>query len=446
MIKKLLIANRGEIAVRIIRACRELGIKTVAVHSTADADSMHVKIADEAVCIGPAQSKYSYLNIPSILTAAQITGVDAIHPGFGFLSENAEFAELVDEHGFIFVGPTSEHIRVMGDKIKAKDTAIELGIPVVPGSQGEVKTVKDAKSWSKKIGFPLIIKAASGGGGRGMKVANTPEELEEAFNICQTEALSAFGDGAVYMERYLGRPRHIEIQVFGDGTGNALHFFERDCSIQRRHQKVIEEASGPSIDEKTRTDIGNVCVKAMSKMKYRGAGTIEFLYENGEFFFIEMNTRIQVEHPITEMITGFDLIKEQINVASGDGLSAKQQDIKLNGHAIECRINAECPETFMPMPGTVELYHAPGGLGVRVDSHLYAGYSIPPHYDSMIAKLIVHAPTREIAIARMKRALKEYLIIGVKTNIPLHLKLLDEPDFISGDYTIHWLEELMGLK
>ncbi|MFL2659700.1 MAG: acetyl-CoA carboxylase biotin carboxylase subunit [Alphaproteobacteria bacterium] len=446
MIKKLLIANRGEIAVRIIRACRELGIKTVAVHSTADADSMHVKIADEAVCIGSAQSKYSYLNIPSILTAAQITGVDAIHPGFGFLSENAEFAELVDEHGFIFVGPTSEHIRVMGDKIKAKDTAVKLGIPVVPGSQGEVKTVKDAKSWSKKIGFPLIIKAASGGGGRGMKVANTPEELEEAFNICQTEALSAFGDGAVYMERYLGRPRHIEIQVFGDGTGNALHFFERDCSIQRRHQKVIEEASGPSIDEKTRTDIGNVCVKAMSKMKYRGAGTIEFLYENGEFFFIEMNTRIQVEHPITEMITGFDLIKEQINVASGDGLSAKQQDIKLNGHAIECRINAECPETFMPMPGTVELYHAPGGLGVRVDSHLYAGYSIPPHYDSMIAKLIVHAPTREIAIARMKRALKEYLIIGVKTNIPLHLKLLDEPDFISGDYTIHWLEELMGLK
>ena len=446
MIKKLLIANRGEIAVRIIRACRELGIKTVAVHSTADADSMHVKIADEAVCIGPAQSKYSYLNIPSILTAAQITGVDAIHPGFGFLSENAEFAELVDEHGFIFVGPTSEHIRVMGDKIKAKDTAVKLGIPVVPGSQGEVKTVKDAKSWSKKIGFPLIIKAASGGGGRGMKVANTPEELEEAFNICQTEALSAFGDGAVYMERYLGRPRHIEIQVFGDGTGNALHFFERDCSIQRRHQKVIEEASGPSIDEKTRTDIGNVCVKAMSKMKYRGAGTIEFLYENGEFFFIEMNTRIQVEHPITEMITGFDLIKEQINVASGDGLSAKQQDIKINGHAIECRINAECPETFMPMPGTVELYHAPGGLGVRVDSHLYAGYSIPPHYDSMIAKLIVHAPTREIAIARMKRALKEYLIIGVKTNIPLHLKLLDEPDFISGDYTILWLEELMGLK
>lgn len=446
MIKKLLIANRGEIAVRIIRACRELGIKTVAVHSTADADSMHVKIADEAVCIGPAQSKYSYLNIPSILTASQITGVDAIHPGFGFLSENAEFAELVDEHGFIFVGPTSEHIRIMGDKIKAKDTVVKLGIPVVPGSEGEVKTVKDAKSWSKKIGFPLIIKAASGGGGRGMKVANTPEELEEAFNICQTEALSAFGDGAVYMERYLGRPRHIEIQVFGDGTGNALHFFERDCSIQRRHQKVIEEASGPSIDEKTRTDIGNVCVKAMSKMKYRGAGTIEFLYENGEFFFIEMNTRIQVEHPITEMITGFDLIKEQINVASGDGLSAKQQDIKINGHAIECRINAECPETFMPMPGTVELYHAPGGLGVRVDSHLYAGYSIPSHYDNMIAKLIVHAPTREIAIARMKRALKEYLIIGVKTNIPLHLKLLDEPDFISGDYTIHWLEELMGLK
>ncbi len=446
MIKKLLIANRGEIAVRIIRACRELGIQTVAVHSTADADSMHVKIADEAVCIGPAQSKYSYLNIPSILTAAQITGVDAIHPGFGFLSENAEFAELVDEHGFIFVGPTSEHIRVMGDKIQAKDTAVKLGIPIVPGSKGEVKTVKDAKSWGKKIGFPLIIKAASGGGGRGMKVANNPDELEEAFSICQTEALAAFGDGAVYMERYLGRPRHIEIQIFGDGAGNTLHFFERDCSVQRRHQKVIEEAPGPSIDTKIRTDICDICVKAMSKMKYRGAGTIEFLYEDGEFFFIEMNTRIQVEHPITEMITGFDLIKEQINVASGNGLTAKQQDIKINGHSIECRINAECPETFMPMPGKVELYHAPGGLGVRVDSHLYAGYSIPSHYDSMIAKLIVHAPTREIAIARMKRALKEYLIIGVKTNIPLHLKLLDEPDFISGDYTIHWLEELMGLK
>ncbi|MGB1361218.1 MAG: acetyl-CoA carboxylase biotin carboxylase subunit [Alphaproteobacteria bacterium] len=446
MIKKLLIANRGEIAVRIIRACREMGIKTVAVHSSADADSMHVKIADEAVCIGPAKSQHSYLNIPAILSAAQITGTDAIHPGFGFLSENADFAELVEEHGYTFVGPTAQHIRVMGDKIQAKETAVELGIPVVPGSDGEVKTVDEARSWSEKIGFPLIIKAASGGGGRGMKVANSADELDEAFNICQTEALAAFGDGAVYMERYLGMPRHVEIQVFGDGNGNAIHFGERDCSVQRRHQKVIEEAPGPVITESLRQEIGSVCANAMAKMNYRGAGTIEFLYENGEFFFIEMNTRIQVEHPVTELITGSDLIKEQIKVASGQGLTFTQDQVKVNGHSIECRINAEDPETFMPMPGKVDLYHAPGGLGVRVDSHLYAGYSIPPHYDSMIAKLIVHAPTREEAIVRMKRALNEYIIQGVKTNIPLHLRLLDEEGFKSGDYTIHWLEELMGLK
>ena len=407
---------------------------------------MHARLADEAVCIGPAKSQHSYLNIPAILSAAQVTGADAIHPGFGFLSENAHFAELVAEHGHTFVGPSADHIKVMGDKIQAKETAVELGIPVVPGSDGEVHTVAEAKEWGKKIGFPLIIKAASGGGGRGMKVADSENDLEEAFNICTTEALAAFGDGAVYMERYLGEPRHVEIQVMGDGQGNAIHLGERDCSVQRRHQKVIEEAPGPVINESLRQDIGKTCADAMAKMKYSGAGTIEFLYENGEFFFIEMNTRIQVEHPVTESITGVDLIKEQLLVASGNGLSVQQSEIGVNGHSIECRINAEDPETFMPMPGTVNIYHPPGGLGVRVDSHLYSGYKIPPHYDSMIAKLIVHAPTRAEAIARMKRALQEYVIDGVKTNIPLHLKLLDEDGFKSGDYTIHWLEELMGLK
>lgn len=446
MFSKILIANRGEIAVRIVRACRELGIKSVAVHSTADADSMHVKIADEAVCIGAARSGESYLNIPAILSAAQITGAVAIHPGFGFLSENAEFAELCEEHGYVFIGPTSDHIKIMGDKIKAKETAIALGIPVVPGSEGEVATVAQAKKWAKKIGFPLIIKAAAGGGGRGMKVANSAEELEQAFNLCQTEAIAAFGSGAVYMERYLGEPRHVEIQVFGDGKGKAVHLGERDCSVQRRHQKVIEEAPGPVITDAIRKDIGTICADAMKKMRYRGAGTVEFLYENGAFFFIEMNTRIQVEHPITEMITGVDLIKEQIRVASGYGLSITQADISWNGHSIECRINAENPETFMPMPGTVDIYHAPGGLGVRVDSHLYGGYAVPPYYDSMIAKLIVHAPTRVQAIQRMIRALNEYVIDGIETNIPLHLELLQEQAFISGAYNIHWLEELKGLK
>ncbi len=446
MFSKILIANRGEIAVRIVRACRELGIKSVAVHSTADADSMHVKIADEAVCIGPPRSTDSYLSIPSILSAAHITGATAIHPGFGFLSENAEFAELCEEHGYVFIGPTSDHIKIMGDKIKAKETALELGIPVVPGSDGEVKTIGQAKTWGEKIGFPLIIKAAAGGGGRGMKVANAPSDLEEAFNLCQTEAIAAFGSGAVYMERYLGEPRHVEIQVFGDGKGNAVHLGERDCSVQRRHQKVIEEAPGPVITDTIRKDIGKICADAMKKMQYRGAGTVEFLYENGAFFFIEMNTRIQVEHPITEMITGVDLIKEQIRVASGYGLSITQDDISWNGHSIECRINAENPETFMPMPGTVHIYHAPGGLGVRVDSHLYGGYTVPPYYDSMIAKLIVHAPTRAQAIERMKRALQEYVIDGLETNIPLHLELLEEEGFISGNYDIHWLEVLKGLK
>ncbi len=446
MFSKILIANRGEIAVRIVRACRELGIKSVAVHSTADADSMHVKIADEAVCIGAARSTESYLNIPAILSAAHITGATAIHPGFGFLSENAEFAALCEEHGYVFIGPTADHIKVMGDKIKAKETAVELGIPVVPGSDGEVETIAQAQQWSEKIGFPLIIKAAAGGGGRGMKVASTADELEQAFNLCQTEAIAAFGSGAVYMERYLGTPRHVEIQVFGDGKGNAVHLGERDCSVQRRHQKVIEEAPGPAITDTIRCDIGKICANAMKKIHYRGAGTIEFLFDNGDFFFIEMNTRIQVEHPITEMITGVDLIKEQIRVASGYGLSITQDDISWNGHSIECRINAENPETFMPMPGTVHIYHAPGGLGVRVDSHLYGGYTVPPYYDSMIAKLIVHAPTRTQAIDRMKRALSEYVIDGIETNIPLHLELLQQQDFVAGDYNIHWLEQLKGLK
>lgn len=446
MFQKILVANRGEIAVRIIRACQELGIKAVAVHSTADADSMHVRIADEAVCIGSEKSIDSYLNIPAILSATHITGASAIHPGFGFLSENANFAELCEEHGYVFIGPSSDHIKIMGDKIKAKETALELGIPVVPGSTGEVETIAQAVEWSEKIGFPLIIKAAAGGGGRGMKVANAPEELEEAFSLCQTEALAAFGSGAVYMERYLGEPRHVEIQVFGDGKGGGVHLGERDCSVQRRHQKVIEEAPGPIITEALRKNIGDICAKAVQKMGYRGAGTVEFLYEKGEFFFIEMNTRIQVEHPVTELITGVDLIKEQIRVAAGLGLSITQDDIILNGHAIECRINAEDPETFMPRPGKVDIYHAPGGLGVRVDSHLYSGYTVPPHYDSMIAKLVVHAPTRVQAIERMKRALREYIIDGIPTNIPLHMELLEQDAFVSGDYDIHWLEKLKGLK
>ena len=445
MFKKVLIANRGEIAVRIIRACRELGIKSVAVHSTVDVDSMHVRIADEAVCLGPASSKYSYLNIPAILTAAQITGADAIHPGFGFLSENANFAELVEEHGFAFIGPTAETIRIMGDKIKAKETVIALGIPVVPGSEGEVKSIAEAKSWAEKIGFPLIIKASAGGGGRGMKVATHMQELESQMQICQSEALGAFGDDVVYMERYLGNPRHIEVQIFGDGQGNAIHLFERDCSVQRRHQKVIEEAPGPVITPDLRSQIGETCAAAMAKIKYRGAGTIEFLYEDGEFFFIEMNTRIQVEHPVTEMITGIDLIQEQILVSGGKGLSVKQSDLVINGHSIECRVNAEDPDTFMPMPGKVKVYHAPGGLGVRVDSHLYAGYTVPPTYDSMIAKLIVHAPTRAQAIKRMHGALSEFVIEGIKTNIPLQMRLLEEEAFTSGQYNIHWLEKYLGM-
>lgn len=446
MIKKLLIANRGEIALRILRACKELGIQTVAVHSDADTESMHVKLADEAICIGPASSTHSYLNIPAILSAAHVTGADAIHPGFGFLSENANFAKSVEEHNHIFIGPKPEHIEIMGDKIMAKETAIKLGIPVVPGSDGEVFTISQAREESKKIGFPLIIKAAAGGGGRGMKVAESEAELDDAFNICQSEALAAFGSKAVYMERYLQKPRHIEIQVFGDGKGNAIHFGERDCSIQRRHQKLIEEATGPIITDEIRKSIGEICANAMKKLEYRGAGTIEFLYENGEFFFIEMNTRIQVEHPVTEAITNSDLIKEQINIASGLGLTYTQDEIRFEGHSIECRINAEDPYTFMPSPGKVDIYHAASGRGIRVDSHLYSGYTIPPYYDSMIAKVIVHGKNRHEAIQKMKSALSEFVIHGqgnLKTNIPLHLEILNNEEFCSGEYTIHWLENYL---
>ncbi|MTI09209.1 acetyl-CoA carboxylase biotin carboxylase subunit [Curvivirga aplysinae] len=446
MFKKVLIANRGEIALRIHRACKEMGIQTVAIHSTADENAMHVRLADEAVCIGPPSPAESYLNKAAILTAANITGADAIHPGVGFLSENAEFAEMVVEHGHTWIGPSPAHLRMMGDKIEAKEAAKRLGIPVVPGSDGGVDSEEDALRLAKEIGFPLIIKAASGGGGRGMKVANSINEVAEAYNICRTEAKVAFGDDAVYMERYLGEPRHIEVQLIADGQGGCVHLWERDCSVQRRHQKVIEEAPSPALDQAAREKIGKTVTDAMVEMGYASAGTIEFLYERGEFFFIEMNTRLQVEHPISEMICGVDLVREQIRVAAGHKLSFKQEDIKLNGHSIECRVTAEHPETFMPSPGKICDYHAPGGLGVRVDSHLYTGYSIPPYYDSLVSKLIVHGDSREECLKRLDRALGEYVIGGIQTTIPLHQKLIHEEAFKSGDYDIHWLEKLMGLK
>ncbi|WP_420547562.1 acetyl-CoA carboxylase biotin carboxylase subunit [Curvivirga sp.] len=446
MFKKVLIANRGEIALRIHRACKEMGIQTVAIHSTADENAMHVRLADEAVCIGPPSPAESYLNKAAILTAANITGADAIHPGVGFLSENAEFAEMVVEHGHTWIGPSPAHLRMMGDKIEAKEAAKRLGIPVVPGSDGGVDSEEDALRLAKEIGFPLIIKAASGGGGRGMKVANSIDEVAEAYNICRTEAKVAFGDDAVYMERYLGEPRHIEVQLIADGQGGCVHLWERDCSVQRRHQKVIEEAPSPALDQAAREKIGKTVTDAMVEMGYASAGTIEFLYERGEFFFIEMNTRLQVEHPISEMICGVDLVREQIRVAAGKKLSFKQEDIKLNGHSIECRVTAEHPETFMPSPGKITDYHAPGGLGVRVDSHLYTGYSIPPYYDSLVSKLIVHGDSREECLKRLDRALGEYVIGGIETTIPLHQKLIHEDAFKSGDYDIHWLEKLMGLK
>jgi acetyl-CoA carboxylase biotin carboxylase subunit len=443
-IEKLLIANRGEIALRIHRACHEMGIKTVAVHSTADTDAMHVRLADEAVCIGPPAAKDSYLNIPAIISAAEITGADAIHPGYGFLSENERFAEIIEAHDMIFVGPKPEHIRTMGDKVEAKRTAVALGLPVVPGSPGAVTYGDEARQIAEGIGYPVLIKAASGGGGRGMKVVPDADSLESLMGQASSEAAAAFGDPTVYMEKYLGNPRHIEFQIFGDGRGTAIHLGERDCSLQRRHQKVLEEAPSPIISADERARMGKVCADAMAAMQYRGAGTIEFLWENGEFFFIEMNTRIQVEHPVTEMITGFDLVREQIRIAGGSDLSVKQEDLEFRGHAMECRINAEDPRTFLPSPGKVTNYHAAGGMHVRVDSGLYAGYSIPPYYDSMIGKLIVYGRSRESCMMRMRRALEEMVIGGVKTNIPLHQALLADPDVIHGDYTIKWLEEWLA--
>jgi len=443
-IEKLLIANRGEIALRIHRAAHEMGIKTVAVHSTADADAMHVRLADEAICIGPPSAKDSYLNVPAIISAAEISGADAIHPGYGFLSENARFAEIIEEHKLIFVGPKPEHIRTMGDKVMAKKTAGALGLPLVPGSDGAIDDVEEAKRIAREVGYPVIIKAASGGGGRGMKVVSTEEELETQMQQAGTEANAAFGDATVYLEKYLGNPRHIEFQVFGDGNGNAIHLGERDCSLQRRHQKVLEEAPSPVITAEERARMGGIVAKAMAGMGYRGAGTIEFLWENGEFYFIEMNTRIQVEHPVTEMITGFDLVREQIRVAEGKPLSVKQEDLEFRGHSIECRINAEDPRTFAPSPGTIRAYHPAGGMHVRVDSGLYTGYKIPPYYDSMIAKLIVYGRTRESCMMRMRRALEEMVVDGVKTNIPLHQDLLAQPDVIDGNYSIKWLEEWLA--
>ncbi len=443
-IKKLLIANRGEIALRIHRACHEMGIKTVAVHSTADADAMHVRLADQAVCIGPPPAADSYLNIPNIISAAEISGADAIHPGYGFLSENAKFAEIVELHKLIFVGPKPEHIRVMGDKVEAKRTAGALGLPLVPGSDGAISDVTEAKKLAAQIGYPVIIKAASGGGGRGMKVCQSEDQFETLMQQAGSEAKAAFGDATVYLEKYLGNPRHIEIQIFGDGNGNAIHLGERDCSLQRRHQKVLEEAPSPILSAEDRERIGGICARAMADMSYRGAGTIEFLWEDGEFYFIEMNTRLQVEHPVTEAITGLDLVREQIRIAEGHPLTLRQEDVQFRGHAIECRINAEDPRTFAPSPGVVKAYHAPGGMNVRVDSGLYTGYKVPPYYDSMIAKLIVYGTTRQGALRRLRRALEEYVIEGMKTTIPLHQALLDVPEFQQGDYTIKWLEEWLA--
>lgn len=444
MFNKLLIANRGEIALRVLRACKELGIKTVAAHSTADANAMHVRLADESVCIGPPPARDSYLKIPEILAACEITGADAVHPGYGFLSENARFSEILAAHSITFVGPSAEHISIMGDKITAKQTAQRLGIPIVPGSDGAIKDIKTAKKIAAEIGYPVIVKAASGGGGRGMKVAMTEADLPEAVSTAKTESKAAFGDDALYLEKYLITPRHIEIQVFGDGKGNAIHLGERDCSLQRRHQKVWEEALSPTLNENERATIGDVCAKAVAEIGYSGAGTVEFLYENGEFYFIEMNTRLQVEHPITEAVTGVDLVHEQLRIASGGSLSVKQEDIVFTGHAIECRINAEHARTFAPSPGMITQYHPPGGFGVRVDSGVYQGYTIPPFYDSLIGKLIVHGRNRTDCLMRLRRALDEFIIDGVETTIPLFHNLLGERDIQDGNYDIHWLENYLA--
>ncbi|HCD17008.1 MAG: acetyl-CoA carboxylase biotin carboxylase subunit [Rhizobiales bacterium TMED83] len=443
MISKILIANRGEIALRVIRACREMGIQSVAVHSTADEDAMHVHLADESVCIGPPSAAQSYLSIPAIIAACEITGADAVHPGYGFLSENAKFADILDAHNICFIGPKADHIRLMGDKIAAKAKAIELGIPVVPGSDGEVKTGEDALAIARDMGFPVLVKAASGGGGRGMKIARSEDELGEAFTTARSEAKAAFGDDAVYIEKYLEKPRHIEIQVACDAHGNAVHLGERDCSLQRRHQKVLEEAPSMVLDTAARAAIGKIVTDAMEGMQYLGVGTVEFLYENGEFYFIEMNTRLQVEHPVTEMITGVDLVREQIRIANGERLSFSQDDLTLEGHAIECRINAENPRSFMPSPGVIQTYHPPGGLGVRMDSAVYAGYAIPPFYDSLIGKLIVHGADRKDCLMRLYRALYECAIDGVETTLPLFEDLLENEDFQNADYDIHWLENFL---
>ena len=446
MFEKILIANRGEIALRVIRACAEMGIKSVAVHSTADADAMHVRLADESVCIGPPSAAQSYLSVPAIISACEITGADAIHPGYGFLSENAAFVQIVEDHGLTFIGPTAEHIRIMGDKITAKETMKNLGVPVVPGSDGAVPDYEAAIVVAEEMGYPVIVKATAGGGGKGMKLAKRPEDLETAFRTARAEAKAAFGNDEVYIEKYLGRPRHIEVQVFGDGRGNAVHLGERDCSLQRRHQKVLEEAPGPAIDAATRARIGKICADAVARINYIGAGTIEFLYEDGEFYFIEMNTRLQVEHPVTEGIFGVDLVREQIRVAQGLPLSFAQEDLVVNGHAIEVRINAEKLPNFIPSPGKVGMFHAPGGLGVRMDSALYGGYTIQPYYDSMIAKLIVHGRDRPEALSRLSRALGEIVIEGIDTTLPLFDALLAEPDIRAGNYDIHWLEKWLAKK
>lgn len=446
MLKKVLIANRGEIALRILRGCRELGIKTVAVHSTADRDLKHVRLADESVCIGPPRSTDSYLNVPALISAAEVTGADAIHPGYGFLSENADFAERVESSGFVFIGPRAETIRLMGDKISAKDAMIAAGVPCVPGSEGGTpEDPEEILNMGTRIGYPLIVKATGGGGGRGMRVVHSADELVDAVTLTRAEAKAAFGNDVVFMEKFLQRPRHIELQVLADSHGNAIHLCERDCSMQRRNQKVVEEAPAPFITAEQRARIGNRVAEACRTIGYRGAGTFEFLYEDGEFYFIEMNTRLQVEHPVTEMITGVDLVKQQLLIASGEVLALRQEDIKVNGHAIECRVNAEDPQTFAPSPGKITRYHVPGGLGVRVDSHIYADYSVPPYYDSMIGKLIVHGQDRETAINRMHGALSEMVIEGIKTNIPLQTRIMEDPAFRAGGADIHYLEKMLGI-
>ena len=444
MFDKILIANRGEIALRVIRAAKEMGIKTVAVHSTADSDAMHVRMADEAICIGPPNSGNSYLSIPAIISACEITGAQAIHPGYGFLSENSKFVQIIEDHDLTFIGPTAEHIRIMGDKITAKETMVKLGVPCVPGSNGEVTSVEQAYSLGESLGYPVIVKATAGGGGKGMKLAHSKNDIEVAFKTARSEALSSFGNDSVYLEKYLHAPKHIEVQVFGDGRGNAIHLGERDCSLQRRHQKVLEEAPGPGITEEIRQNIGKICADAVASINYSGAGTVEFLYENNEFYFIEMNTRLQVEHPVTEAIYGVDLVKEQIRVAAGEPMQFSQENLRINGHAIEVRINAEKLPHFTPCPGKIVQFHAPGGLGIRLDSALYAGYSIPPYYDSLIAKLIVHAENREEAISRLKRALEELIVDGVDTTAPLFDSLLQQDEILTGKYNIHWLENWLN--